>query len=783
MFPRISKFSNVSTTSSNINSNSTASGNTQQRRNDSSNIRNLLFGGYEEPVSQGMVQATPQQLNNKITNESTSTIDHTPTTKQNNQSHIDIKQNQALQNMEMIENKLNSKLEEIEKMFVDRQGSAKISSPLVQGGLYQIENQNVTLDQFDEVAEQSKVQQKGGKKEEKKVPAKRQASANNRKVALPDKKPPQRQPSLNQQQRAQQFLEQQMQSKSKANFNPQKQIEPDQNIIKNARATGMINQDLTQNKLPPRNGPVKAKEQFMTNLISNNIEDSQQLSEISMHDQRTPQQIKQINTQTSKKEIKTIQPQQSANNVEFENLIEQMDRQLQLKTTENTKLKKKITSLEKQIVALKQENDKQIALQTALTKDGGPIENTDERRIMILKAQNGQLTKHNAYLTETLKNQKKIMIEVDHILTDLTTMCKSLDLAKQLAQGMKKRLKSTSQVEQKDFNARRFEQDNPFYITKQDTQFANKYEADDENGQQNVIFTEQKLALLLENSIDLYQRCFLKNKVPNSNQFLRFCEDLRQSVESLLLLGIAINPDDSQEVSLADRSKHQALRDYVERKLITKIHLDKHVLITKSHPKTCKIMNRELVDHLNDVAFWNNSKKSEKQQELQRFVSKVQQGELGYLIEIYLKQQQINILKAQFGKIFNHLNILKQWFRKHVTSVIIEDVRFNVYEKFQDLENIYREADEENLQASQVKLWSVFNLHYSDMMKGLRRVVNIDENQITGGFNYREQEEGEIDIKTSDGYIEKLSRAFEQRFDEAKEIIMNWTEISKTQKF
>jgi hypothetical protein len=48
--------------------------------------------------------------------------------------------------------------------------------------------------------------------------------------------------------------------------------------------------------------------------------------------------------------------------------------------------------------------------------------------------------------------------------------------------------------------------------------------------------------MLLENSIELYERCFLKSKVPSTNQFLRLCEDLRQSIESLLVLGIGINP-------------------------------------------------------------------------------------------------------------------------------------------------------------------------------------------------------------------------------------------------
>jgi len=55
----------------------------------------------------------------------------------------------------------------------------------------------------------------------------------------------------------------------------------------------------------------------------------------------------------------------------------------------------------------------------------GAIDNTDERRIMILKAQNGHLTKANHHLNEVNRAQKKVMIEVDNVLSDLQTMCKN----------------------------------------------------------------------------------------------------------------------------------------------------------------------------------------------------------------------------------------------------------------------------------------------------------------------------------------------------------------------
>lgn len=44
---------------------------------------------------------------------------------------------------------------------------------------------------------------------------------------------------------------------------------------------------------------------------------------------------------------------------------------------------------------------------------------------MILKAQNGHLTKANHHLNEVNRAQKKVMIEVDNVLSDLQTMCKN----------------------------------------------------------------------------------------------------------------------------------------------------------------------------------------------------------------------------------------------------------------------------------------------------------------------------------------------------------------------
>eukprot|EP00347_Sterkiella_histriomuscorum_P007147 403350089 len=833
MFPRISKFSNVSQTtgtSSVASTNSTSTANQVQNRrnvNDSSNIRNLLFGGGEsEPATtpQQIAITNQQQINmtsNSNVNTMMTTNQHIQLQQQQLQQNtinrigspnmvIERQQNQVLANMDQIENKINSKLQEIESMFGQRNdltlsqqllNSNKIEqSPLVKAGLYQMESNQ------EQILKKKQEELKGGKGSANK----RQNSAAERKTQ--QKQVPQRQPSLVQQQRANQFLEGQksggMQTRSRGSLLVNSNREGSENDIQQAnikQITG-LQKGVTTNKLPPRTGPIKATE--LSNqkpLLNQDLEDSQQLSMISMTENNSiiSKQPKPTNQKSQIKSNNLMQSeeQQSKNNIEYENVIAQLDRQVQLKNTENTKLKKKIAQLEKQIESLKQENDKTSALQSAISKDGGPIENTDERRIMILKSQNGQLTKHNAYLNDVLKSQKKIMIEVDHILTDLTTMCKTLDLTKleskipdiqQLVVGMKKRLKSTTQIEQKEFNSRSFEQDNPYYITKENPQFASKFE-DNGEGQQvafllnreKILTTEQKLAMLLENSIDLYQKCFQKNKVPNTNQFLRFCEDLRQSVESLLLLGIAINPDDSQEQVKVDRSKYQQLRDYVEKKLVCKVRLDKHMIVTKTSSKQCKILNQELVAHLTDVAFWNNSRKQEKTNELNRLITKIQQGELSYIVEVYLKQQQINMIKAQYTRMFQHLHGLKSWFRAKVTQTLVNEVKFNLVEKFQDLDTIIHNS--EDSQAAQVKLWSVFNMHYPDMKRALKNIMSINDQEVMGGFyskqQPRSQQFDDEDVEGDSvsivyggdgGYLERLGKAFEDRVTQAREIIMNW---------
>ena len=103
------------------------------------------------------------------------------------------------------------------------------------------------------------------------------------------------------------------------------------------------------------------------------------------------------------------------------------------------------------------------------------------------------------------------------------------------------------------------------------------------------------MSLLLENSLDLYRRCFAKSKIPNTNQFLRLCEDLRQAIESLLLLGIGLNPQENEESHRDSRkAKIRALKDYIDRKLVAKVELDKHVIEDRLSAEHCRIITRDV---------------------------------------------------------------------------------------------------------------------------------------------------------------------------------------------
>lgn len=143
--------------------------------------------------------------------------------------------------------------------------------------------------------------------------------------------------------------------------------------------------------------------------------------------------------------------------------------------------------------------------------------------------------------------------------------------------------------------------------------------------------------MLLENALDLYQRCFSKQKLPNTNQFLRLCEDLRQSIESLLLLGIGLSPQDESTFSENQRDKRKMLSDYIEKKLVAKVELDQHVIEKRVNPEVCRIFTKDLKRTMADVMSWNNGRKAEKNAALAQIFDKAQQNELTYICEIFLK--------------------------------------------------------------------------------------------------------------------------------------------------
>ena len=79
-------------------------------------------------------------------------------------------------------------------------------------------------------------------------------------------------------------------------------------------------------------------------------------------------------------------------------------------------------------------------------------------------------------------------------------------------------------------------------------------------------------------------------------------------------------------------------------------------------------------------------------------------------------------------------------------------------DKFSDLEHILMD-DTSDDQSSQVKLWSVFRMHYPDMRKALDKAL--------GSLI-------ESDLPAGDSQLEALARLFEDRVNEAKEIVLSW---------
>ena len=102
-------------------------------------------------------------------------------------------------------------------------------------------------------------------------------------------------------------------------------------------------------------------------------------------------------------------------------------------------------------------------------------------------------------------------------------------------------------------------------------------------------------------------------------------------------------------------------------------------------------------------------------------LDRICRNEVAYVGEIYLKQTQVNILRASYSKLFAQLNGVKQWFKQKVLGSLAGNLRQGVQERFMDL---YAVCEEEDDVTGQVKLWSVFRFHAPEIKKALDRVCN-----------------------------------------------------------
>ena len=86
-------------------------------------------------------------------------------------------------------------------------------------------------------------------------------------------------------------------------------------------------------------------------------------------------------------------------------------------------------------------------------------------------------------------------------------------------------------------------------------------------------------------------------------------------------------------------------------------------------------------------------------------------------------------------------------------------LRSAVYDRFMDLFDIFHDTEMSgaDTNAGQVKLWSVFRMHGPEIKKGLEKVCN-----------------GIEDFGGVDSQIEVLGKTFEERVDQAKEMVLAW---------
>lgn len=79
----------------------------------------------------------------------------------------------------------------------------------------------------------------------------------------------------------------------------------------------------------------------------------------------------------------------------------------------------------------------------------------------------------------------------------------------------------------------------------------------------------------------------------------------------MLVLGIGINPNESEDYQY-NQGQMQELKDYIDKTFSQKIDLNTHIIDAKLNPHQCVIFNGQNLKKLEDLAFMNNSKRSEK---------------------------------------------------------------------------------------------------------------------------------------------------------------------------
>lgn len=80
------------------------------------------------------------------------------------------------------------------------------------------------------------------------------------------------------------------------------------------------------------------------------------------------------------------------------------------------------------------------------------------------------------------------------------------------------------------------------------------------------------------------------------------------------------------------------MNDYIERKLISQIKLDKFVIQEKLTGDSCRIVTKGVRKGIAEILSMNAQKKQEKQQLIHQVLDRIVKNEVTYIGEIFLKQ-------------------------------------------------------------------------------------------------------------------------------------------------